>query len=101
MINSKKKKEKKKRKQTMADDAINDDDELNSIPTPHVLDLWPFRLSAFIFHTGECMSLFYVCFMWTASPTEGRLQIWVLAICPMCLEVWKVSLTVFSILCEH
>ncbi|BFY96999.1 hypothetical protein BsWGS_00039 [Bradybaena similaris] len=51
VINSKKKKEKKKRKQTMADDAVNDDDELNSIPTPHVLDLWPFRLSAFIFHT--------------------------------------------------
>lgn len=61
MINSKKKKEKKKRKQTMADDAVNDDDELNSIPTPHVLDLWPFRLSAFIFHTSECMSTCALC----------------------------------------
>ncbi|CAG5121780.1 unnamed protein product, partial [Candidula unifasciata] len=49
VVNSKKKK--KKKKQTALDDAVNDDDELNSIPTPHLLDLWPFRLSAFIFFT--------------------------------------------------
>uniref|UniRef100_A0A0B6Z509 Myb-like domain-containing protein n=1 Tax=Arion vulgaris TaxID=1028688 RepID=A0A0B6Z509_9EUPU len=55
VISSKKKKEKKKKKQFVNDDVTTDDDELNAIPTPHFLDLWPFRLSVFMFYTVRHM----------------------------------------------
>ncbi|XP_059159978.1 dnaJ homolog subfamily C member 1-like [Physella acuta] len=51
IVTSKKKKEKKKKKHTSADEDIPDDEELNSLPTPRILDLWPFQLSIYLFYT--------------------------------------------------
>ncbi|XP_013090236.2 dnaJ homolog subfamily C member 1-like [Biomphalaria glabrata] len=48
VLSSKKKKEKKKKKQAAVDDCVSEEE---SIPTPRVLDLWPFRLSVYIFFT--------------------------------------------------
>ncbi|CAL1529258.1 unnamed protein product [Lymnaea stagnalis] len=50
-LSSKKKKEKKKKKQIVTEDEINEDEELNSIPIPKVLDLWPFQLAVYLFYT--------------------------------------------------
>ncbi|KAH9499265.1 DnaJ sub C member 1 [Bulinus truncatus] len=47
VLSSKKKKEKKKKKQLVVDDTS----EEETIPTPKVIDLWPFQLSSFMFYT--------------------------------------------------
>ncbi|GFN90663.1 Dnaj-like protein subfamily c member 1 [Plakobranchus ocellatus] len=45
------KKRKRKKKQAGSDPAAEDEEELQKIPIPRILDLWPFQLSIFIFHT--------------------------------------------------
>ncbi|XP_005108283.3 dnaJ homolog subfamily C member 1 [Aplysia californica] len=51
VLSTKKKKEKKKKKQVTSETDVVEEEELQSIPFPRVLDLWPFQLSVFLFYS--------------------------------------------------